>query len=150
MVSVQPANNVRPDDGLRRLAGVLMNKAHRQRKTLAWVKEMEGEFAYYHEAWSGGMAADVAPPPGPEWLRNLVGIDFFADVALISCNDAQINDVTPFASLTHLARLNLDGTQVTDLTPLAALLLGCREGWEVAARLISSLSGRPSPAPVAP
>ncbi len=41
-----------------------------------------------------------AEPPGPEWLRNLVGVEFLADVVEVRLNDTQVSD----AGLVYLKR----------------------------------------------
>ena len=55
-------------------------------------------------------------PPGPEWLRNLLGVDLFSEVVRVSLYDTWIKDdgLDHLKSLGHLNELNLSNTQVTD------------------------------------
>ena len=67
------------------------------------------------------MFTDDAQPPGPEWLRELIGVDYFAEVQKVDLQNRGVSDVTPLASLTKLEYLGLHGTDLGDLTPLAKL-----------------------------
>ena len=89
--------------------GWLTHKAREQRKAVAWVEKM-----------GGGVIYD-AEPPGPKWVRDILGIDFVADVSSIYLSNAQVTDVTPLAGLKNLQKLYLSHMQLSDLTPLAGL-----------------------------
>jgi hypothetical protein len=82
-------------------------------------------------------------PRGPEWLRSLLGVDYFSAVRgvdfficpttdlspladlpllekLVVC-ESPASDLSPVTNLTHLRILTISETQVVDLTPLANL-----------------------------
>jgi len=96
--------------------GWKVNKANKQRAAVAWVQKTGGQVWYNHQL-------DGADPPGPNWLRDRIGIDFLANVALVNCDGNYIlTDVSPVRSLPLLRRLSLRNTPVSDLSPLASLM----------------------------
>ena len=100
----------------------LSHQAREQRKAVAWVKEMGGTVGYDYEAGDGDgdpFGTKVVHPPGPKWLRDILGIDFFDEVVVVALTSTPVSDLTPLAGLTSLRALNLDSTQVSDLMPLA-------------------------------
>jgi hypothetical protein len=92
--------------------GVYVNRAERQKRAVAWIKAHDGEVHYdyeytqhptepsYFEVKVDGSqlirgfeydknGEEISPqPPGPRWLRDLLGMDYFATVV-----DAEIRDV---------------------------------------------------------
>jgi hypothetical protein len=99
--------------------GWKVDKVRKQRRAVAWVQESGGDVSYDYE-WDNGRVPNPQPP-GPKWLRELLGIDFFDGVNLVHLIDSEVSDVTPLAGLTSLERLYLYGTQVSDVTSLARL-----------------------------
>jgi hypothetical protein len=62
-------------------------------------------------------------PPVPQWLHDLLGVDYFATVRFVNLDRDEITDVTPLENLPGLEGLALmnfvhDGT---DLTPIMSL-----------------------------
>lgn len=100
--------------------GWKVNKARKQREAVAWVQECGGTLFYDYE-FDGGPLRNNPQPPGPQWLRELLGIDFLDDVVFVSLHNDQVTDVTLLAGLTSLEGLEIGGTQVSDLSPLAGL-----------------------------
>ncbi len=110
------------------LLAVQVNRAQRQRETVEWIKENRGSVVYdweFIEGPSGTKYKKNAKPPAAEWLRSLVGDEYFQGVVFVVFSDYEspivLNDLTPLANLTNLEELYLPSTQVTDLTPLANL-----------------------------
>ena len=101
--------------------GWKMNKAREQAKAVAWVQEMGGWVRYDYEFDQEDEFIEGAKPPGPEWLREVLGIDFTDDVVGVNFDETQVSDLTPLAGMKNLQWLSLVGTQVGDLTPLAEL-----------------------------
>jgi len=123
--------------------GVKIQEAEKQREVVAWVKENGGKVRYEYERQDE--FGKLPPPPGPDWLRNLIGIHYFSDVieadfqygrkvkdlspledltkleSLSLLNNRQVEDISPLANLTNLNDLTLDLTQVKDISPLANL-----------------------------
>ena len=97
--------------------GWKVQRAKKQRAAVAWVQKLGGEVIYNYVK---GEAKSVQP--GPKWLRELLGVDFFDEVVYVVIQNEQLSDVTPLAGLPSLTRLNLKDTQVKDVTPLARLM----------------------------
>ena len=62
-----------------------MKQARKQRAAVDWIEKAGGSVFYdYQPDPSGDIPA--AKPPGPAWLRKLLGDDYFADVTSVeSC-----------------------------------------------------------------
>ncbi len=99
--------------------GWKVEKARKQREAVAWVQECGEHVFYDYELDDARKRVPNPQPPGPKWLRELLGIDFFDDVVAVAFD--QVSDVTPLAGLTSLESLMLVGTQVSDVSPLAGL-----------------------------
>ena len=105
--------------------GVWVQRAERQRRAVAAMREDGGKVMYdYEESRPRAVNGDL---PGPDWLCRLLGVDYFANVTHAhlsrSATDATLSHL---GDLTSLKSLWLDGTQVTDtglahLTGLARL-----------------------------
>jgi hypothetical protein len=55
--------------------GWKVNKAKRQREAVAWVQESGGSVSYGYEFDDARKRVPNPQPPGPKWLRELLGID---------------------------------------------------------------------------
>ncbi len=99
-----------------------MYRVERQRDAVRWVR-MNGGVAYYdYQIDSEGYFLHDDQPPVPNWLLNILDVNYFSSVVEVNNSDAgQITDLTPLADLENLERLHLSGTQVSDLTPLTGL-----------------------------
>ena len=101
--------------------GVRVNRARKQREAVAWVQQLGGTVYYDYEIDDDGYRLQDAEPPGPEWLRGYVRIDFLDDVRAVDLDGTQVSNVAPLAGLTSLKELHLCDTQVKDVTLLAGL-----------------------------
>ena len=123
--------------------GMVARKASMQKAAVTWVTENSGTVWYdFHIDNPKGVPIDTtAQPPGPLWLRELVGLDFFAvarwgkveevssvshlgslpHLKELSVDHSSVNDVTPLKNLKRLKRLFLRHSPITDVTPLASL-----------------------------
>lgn len=118
-------------------------RARTQREVVAWVHEMGGSVYYDYEIdGKNGTFVSNPQPPGPDWLRELLGVEFLdeivevrirksvADISPLSklkslewlcMTNHQVTDLSPLRKLTNLKRLELYSRQVSDLEPLAEL-----------------------------
>jgi hypothetical protein len=102
------------------LLGVISFRANRQRMAVEAIKKLDGKVAYDFETNEEGWdVRDDARPPGPNWLRNLIGVDYFATVVAVKINTTKDTDdgsVAVIRELPHLRSLVLTGPNVTDST----------------------------------
>jgi Leucine-rich repeat (LRR) protein len=107
--------------------------AIQQREAVEVVRAAGGGLAYDFEKFQGSLLFNKprGNPPGPPWLRDLIGVDFFANVIQVDCQHTQFKRVAELAKLPRLRKLNLNGTSVNDLFPITKLTnmntLECRE-----------------------
>ncbi len=96
---------------------VEVKKARRQSEVVAWIKSLDSSAVLYDwEFDAKGKSLPNARPPAPEWLWNLLGVDFFSDVLQAWLNDTDITDngLEQIKSFTHLQLLSLQRTPITD------------------------------------
>jgi internalin A len=131
--------------------GWRMQQARDQRSAVAWLQEIRADYAYDCECAHIGVAPDgsdgyievydhsVIAAPGPKWLHDLLGDDFFRNVVMVKMRTSKDQDLAPLAGLNHLVFLNLESnasleplsdlhrlerlelTTESDLTPLSGL-----------------------------
>lgn len=108
--------------------GFLVNAAHRQNRVVDLVHSLGGSvgYDYQYEAPEFKIMVDhadiggVGPPPtppGPKWLRELLGDHYFCDVVTVHLSDSRVtNDVVmDIGKLTSLRSLTLANCpKVTD------------------------------------
>jgi internalin A len=118
--------------------GWLVNQARIQREAVAAIQRAGGVTLYDWE-WNDGRPAQVAEPPGPRWLVDRLGVDYFGHVAhvwfreppsdeilaqvghlggleILSLSGSRVSDagLVHLSGLTQLKRLVLDDTRITD------------------------------------
>jgi hypothetical protein len=103
------------------LLGYKVRHVQQQQAAVAWVQQMHGVVTYDFEVNGSGAPVPYAQPPGPNWLRQLIGVDYFASVVGVNLTNPLVNDVTPLATLLSLKELCVQNTAVSDLSPLAKL-----------------------------
>jgi hypothetical protein len=119
--------------------GVKIRQAHEQRDAVAAIVKLNGIVCYDYEPGPSYGYQQPAIPPGPTWLRNLLGVDFLAHadqvwldgsfpvdelsrlhslpgVRFLSISNPQNADgvLDSLAGLTQLKELNVCGMHVTD------------------------------------
>jgi len=89
--------------------GITAKRARDQRLAVGVIEEAGGRIQYQHETSS-------SDPPGPEWLRRLIGDDYFFSVDVIIFSNLTVNDTSLAStkSFADLKWLSLTGTQITD------------------------------------
>jgi hypothetical protein len=106
-----------------------MQKARKQREVVEALRNVGGTAVYDYQLldkhvsvpdnlWNADMygigSNDFAEPPGPRWLRRLLGDDFFANVAYVIHLSATDSDLTQVTAFTHLEALEMYRSEVTD------------------------------------
>ena len=74
--------------------GWFVNRAQQQRRAVEWVRELGGSVHYDFETDEYFRVNEDAKPPGPNWLRSLIGINYFADVVKVNLYDTEASDVS--------------------------------------------------------
>ena len=101
--------------------GRKVEQVRKQREVVAWIEQMGGQVRYDYEIDDNRRRLPNPRPPGPIFLRKLLGDDFFSIVVRVDYIGPEFSDVTPLAGLTNLTSLALISTEVSDVTPLAGL-----------------------------
>jgi hypothetical protein len=124
-----------------------IREARRQAETVESITAVGGGVSYDWESTADGLPNESPRPPEPQWLRTMLGDDFFSTVFVVGyksddafkSDDAYRDDTTitdaglaHLKGFTELRGLNLGGTNITDaglehlkgLTQLRWLLLG--------------------------
>ncbi len=98
-----------------------VHSARKQREAVAAIEALGGHVVYEHERirrFPGLVQGSPQEPPGPgpEWLRELVGEEYFVTVVGVFLHETQITDsgLEHLKGLTSLQELQLDSTKVTD------------------------------------
>jgi len=127
---------------------VRMQRARKQREVVAAIVEMGGRVTYDYEFDASGHYIPHPEPPGPAWLRKLLGDDFFTDVRSVRFLGTHVKaaELIHLKGLTRLQRLYLSDTQVTDadlehLKGLTNLHTLCLDGTRVTDAGLECLKG---------
>jgi hypothetical protein len=85
--------------------GVPLERWYRQRQAIELVrKELKGDVQYDYQL-RGGDYNPKAVPPGPAWVRSLLGDDVFANVEGVNLSDRLIGPATDLDVLLQFPRL---------------------------------------------
>ena len=116
-----------------------VREGRRQQAAVEAIRELGGGVAYDYEFDAQGNYAANATPPGPAWLRALLGDDFFRNARRVGLagslvNDAGVEFLIHLKELPQLQTLELTGTKISDadlvnfkgLTQLKSLKLGSK------------------------
>lgn len=83
--------------------GMYVHSARRQREVVEWVLDQGGHISYdYERPTEDGSYPVGAKPPGPEWLHERLGIEYFATVEGVILDRDEIKDISPLANLPRL------------------------------------------------
>jgi hypothetical protein len=84
-------------------------QAKQQRRTVAMIRELDGHVQYDYEMNELGIPVSetgvVPRPPGPAWLRERLGIDFFSGVVSVSVQNVNAHQAQQLHQLRHLPKL---------------------------------------------
>ncbi len=94
-----------------------IQQARKQRVVVEWIVNLRGFAFYDYELDPSGDPIPGAKPPGPAWLRNLLGDDLLANVAEVYLTNSNVGDadLEHLKGLTQLRFLDLGGTKVGDV-----------------------------------
>ena len=76
--------------------------------------QLEKIFERFHQVDASDKYISDTEPPGPVWFRNLLGLDFLADVAAVHFPKANDADLEHLEEMTSLKYLGFMRAQVTD------------------------------------
>lgn len=111
------------------------DEAKRQREAVKAIGDMLGSVMYDYDTGKSGPYTMFVSPPGQIWLRNVLGEDFFNNIATVNflanpyVSDEDLGRIEGIIkALPQIQRLDLSGTQVTDagVAKLKQALPGCR------------------------
>lgn len=102
--------------------GIQVDRVRKQRVAIAAIEEIGGGVWYDYQYDEFGKVRLMAKPPAPEWLRQIIGDDFFVSVVGVTFADTRFRE-TPAtdAHLEHVIQfrelqwLIASGTRVTDI-----------------------------------
>jgi len=104
--------------------GITANRARDQRLAVEAIEALGGTIRYEYQGdydyvviTNTGVQTGRSPvPPGPEWLRGLIGDEFFFSVSKIELGGTKADDasLTAIGRLADMKNLNLRYNQVTD------------------------------------
>jgi hypothetical protein len=105
---------------------VRMNVAKRQRAAVEAIEKGGGYVIYDYEYDGEGYARKGAKPPGPAWLRDRLGVDFFADVVAVMClvergRGAVAKHLADFPKLRSLDLGSMESVTDSDLAEIGKL-----------------------------
>jgi len=95
---------------------VEMKKAREQKSAVEAIRKLGKSVAYDYEFDRSGRYRWDAPPPGPAWLRNLLGDNFLTEALIVFLDDTEVTDadMERIKHLDRLQRLELQNTKITD------------------------------------
>ena len=103
--------------------GWLIPRAQKQKRAVEWVRSHGGQVFYRFQTDQDCEPVSGTSPPGPKFLRDLIGIDYFASVDVVYLNKQPVSDLSQIEPLSRLRLLQLsnhDG-ELADISSLANL-----------------------------
>jgi hypothetical protein len=97
------------------------SQARAQKRTVQWVIQNGGKVRYDWQYRRQGKPLVEPTPPGPRWLRRLIGDDYFQTVTHVWLRNAKIRDLQWVRSLPEVRMVHLGDNEINDISPLAGL-----------------------------
>ncbi len=118
--------------------GIIANRARDQKHAVEVILEAGGHVMYEHQIivlgmhhsrmLSPGTPSYSTEPPGPEWLRQVIGDEYFFRVHSVSLRESEVNSEVMGATLAMIGRLNdLRSVDLSDLQITDAGMVHLRE-----------------------
>ena len=103
--------------------GFKVQQVKQQREAVAWVEKVGGAVRYDYEYSDFDRQFLYPAPdlPGPNWVSNVLGGDFFATVVDVELVDAEVDDLSHLEAPYNLKSLFLERTRIGDVESLASL-----------------------------
>ena len=105
-------------------------QAELQKAVVAEITELKGTVYYDYQVDESGQPIENAQPPVPDFLRNRLGEDFFANVVAVDLSGTRADDdvLEYLRKFSALKRLDVTGTRVTKkrLAEFEKKLVGCK------------------------
>jgi hypothetical protein len=90
----------------------------RQPEVVKMIKKLGGRVRYDYQFGDDGkrIGRESQRPPVPEWLRELIGVEYVSDVIAIICIEPRFDDdnLEQLSGLTELMALSIGGKQISD------------------------------------
>ncbi len=109
----------------------VVKRAHSQKEAITWATRTGGYVFYSFEVDSqdrlighfdsNNQFLTDATPPGPAWIRDWIGVDYFAPIIAVHVRGEAVDDLSPVTSLSDLQGINILRTNISDLSPLSTL-----------------------------
>ena len=89
-------------------AGLASNQANRQRRAIERIQAARGIVYYDYQLDAKlGPRTDDPLPPGPDWLRDVIGVDYFGTAAAVGVNLGSDELLAAAGELPHLKALRI-------------------------------------------
>ena len=103
-----------------------VGEAKQQREAVAWILENSDHTVifYDYQRMRNGLYDHLSTtPPGPTWLHDVLGVNFFCspDLVMIHNESRKTLDLTPLSKLSELRHLTVHVYDVRDVLSLVAL-----------------------------
>ena len=95
---------------------VRAKRAREQSEAVEEILKLYGDVLYDYQVQGSGARRAPADPPGPAWLRRLLGVDFFETVVAVDFGNPNVTDadLRCLERLAGLKELSMDSPHVTD------------------------------------
>ena len=105
------------------LLGVKVHRVSQQKEAVAWVEKVGGAVRYDYEYYDFDRQLLYPAPdlPGPNWVSDVLGVDFLATVVDVELVGAEVDDLSHLEALYNLKSLFLERTRIGDFETIARL-----------------------------
>lgn len=100
-----------------------VRQVERQKAAIAWVEQHGGAVWNDFEMGDSGYYVANPKPPGPDWLRRLVGTDYLSSPISANIDNDALNDISRITALSKLRFLSVTSRKLHDLSPITKLEL---------------------------